>query len=577
MMKNGVLAIFFLVSSFVMTQSDLYTNIPDTLRAGHHLGGDFDSVDVHFTRHCSTLPGGGIGLQENILPIDFFYANTGGIRFRNFSEWKRMTFSSLPHLGFGYVFGAQGTQYVSTNYQQAFGAKTLLNIHYDAFRNTGFLRNTITNQHDIQLQLQRISNFHSFKFKGNYLRSNYGQSGGIVSDSLIDQFGLLFSPVHKNSAESRYRGTRLVLENYFDVLVNDSLKKLGVYTENQLRILNHRYDENDDLQLAYSVINYDSLQSRDQDQLSELMTNAGAFFESKNIFVKAGIHSNYWRFNNLGNNQSQTEINIDGQLRIKIKRIQLMHHSNFNISGADQEWFTKSHFSTQFSKFSLRANASISSLLPEQFQRSYYGNHVFSTLSSLEKQVKSALDATLNYSIKNSEVGVDVQNITLKNNYFFVANSWRNDSISDLNHFRIGVHGKTGYKILKVSLNANYYIGSYVPDFLIQSRVLIQGRIFRTKKLLAQIGVEGSVHSGYDVLGYLPMLDAYQFTQEGTVISPQAMNLHAFGGFEISQFRFFFRVENIGYFWNDVRNLQMIDYPIPAMNIRLGITWDFFN
>jgi len=254
----------------------------------------------------------------------------------------------------------------------------------------------------------------------------------------------------------------------------------------------------------------------------------------------------------------------------------LKNHSNFNFIGADQEWFSNSSAKLIIDRFNIHGFANFSNLLPEQFQRSYYGNHVQTSIVNLSKQFRSSINATAEYAFgSRSKVGVYVNNVNLVNNYFFINNAWRKDVLGNLSYVQFGTSLETGYKILHATIRANYSVGNYVPAYLVQSRVLLQGKVFKGRKLLAQIGVEGSIHSGYDVLGYLPMLDAYQFGS--AQVSPQAINLHAFGAFEVSQFRFFLRVENIGYVWNESRNLQVINYPIPAMNIRIGITWDFFN
>jgi hypothetical protein len=55
------------------------------------------------------------------------------------------------------------------------------------------------------------------------------------------------------------------------------------------------------------------------------------------------------------------------------------------------------------------------------------------------------------------------------------------------------------------------------------------------------------------------------------------LDLAVFGGFELNAFKFFVRAENLGYFWNN-RMLKVVSgYPIPPLQIRLGITWDFWN
>jgi len=578
MIKIASLVCCLLVFGKFHAQVDLYTNLVDTLKISNRLGDELDSIDLAFTIQSATFPGGGRGNIANTLPIDFFNQNYGGVEFRNFSSWHKMKFSSLPHLGFGYVFGSQGTQFVSANYQQAFGAKNLLNINYDAMKNNGFLRNSVTNQHDVQLQFQRISKIHSMKFKGNYLRKDIGQSGGLVSDSLIDDFGLVFLPVLKSDAQSRYRGARLQLENYLDLLTKDSLKATGIYVTNEMRIMNHRYVETGDLIQSYGQINYDSSSTADQDQLSELLNGAGIYLKTNRMFFRAGLLSNFWRYSNLGYLNEVTEIGVDGQIGINIKGVDLKNHTNFNIAGANQEWFSNSSLILPLGKFKVSGRANFSSLLPEQFQRSYFGNHVQSSISKLEKQFRSDILARAAYTFNQStNVELNIQSVNLVNNYFFVNNSWRNDSIGNLNYISVGAKLETGYKILKVSFRGNFAAGKYVPKYLLQTRICLQGRLFKTRRLLAQIGVEGSVHDKYETLGYLPMLDAMQFGPSGAFTTPQMANLHVFGGFEIAQFRFFFRVENIGYVWNESRNELLVGYPIPAMNIRIGITWDFFN
>lgn len=578
-MKNFVLFMFICWVGVSWSQADLLTTDLDTIKLGYHVGGEIDSVDVQFTKHSSTMVGGGKGLIENTLPVDFFYLNSGAVFYRKEQDWKKMRFSALPHVGFGYVFGTQGTQYVTTNYQQAFGSKMLLNIDYDAIRNNGYLRNSVSNQHLIQLQLYRKANFYSFKLKSQYTRRDLGQSGGMTSDALIEDFGLAFVPVAKSDAQSNYRGAKIELEHYVDFLAKDSIRDFGLYIENKVRILNHRYSEsNDTLQSLYVLTNYDTLSTQDQDQLSEVLNQAGLFFSTRKLTAKAGFESNYWRYSNLGNFHDTMEINFDGQLKINLKRLVIQNHSNLNLIGAQREWFSYSSLKMNVSKFDFIGKAEISSLLPEQFQRYYFSNNIDANLTAPQLQYKSnfSLSGMYSFNTRNS-ISLNANLINVKNNYFFDSTTWRNDLQSNLDYLQVGLGIQTGYKVLYFNLKGVYQTGKYVPTALIQSRLSVKGRLFKGKKLLGQLGVEGSYHTAYDVLSYLPLLDAYQFTSQGAIVSPAAFNLHAFGAFEITQFRFFLRVENIGYIWNDQTSLQIQGYPIPAMNIRIGITWDFFN
>jgi hypothetical protein len=55
------------------------------------------------------------------------------------------------------------------------------------------------------------------------------------------------------------------------------------------------------------------------------------------------------------------------------------------------------------------------------------------------------------------------------------------------------------------------------------------------------------------------------------------VNVGAFFGITINEFRMYARMSNIGYFWNNRLNQQLVGYPIQKNLIQLGITWDFFN
>jgi hypothetical protein len=46
---------------------------------------------------------------------------------------------------------------------------------------------------------------------------------------------------------------------------------------------------------------------------------------------------------------------------------------------------------------------------------------------------------------------------------------------------------------------------------------------------------------------------------------------------EVKTFRFFVNVANLGTYWNAAQISTVQGYPFPTMQIRLGLTWDFWN
>ena len=50
----------------------------------------------------------------------------------------------------------------------------------------------------------------------------------------------------------------------------------------------------------------------------------------------------------------------------------------------------------------------------------------------------------------------------------------------------------------------------------------------------------------------------------------------ALNEFEAS-FKFFVRAENLNFLWTDKETQVISGFPIPSVQIRMGLTWDFWN
>jgi hypothetical protein len=108
------------------------------------------------------------------------------------------------------------------------------------------------------------------------------------------------------------------------------------------------------------------------------------------------------------------------------------------------------------------------------------------------------------------------------------------------------------------------------------ARLMLKGGLFKAKRLKAYVGVDAQWVSAADRLSFLPYVNSLDlFSSSGTM--PGFTDLHAFMGFQIDVFRFFVRMEHIGYYWNDAQIQAVKGYPFAAPNLRFGVTWDFFN
>lgn len=551
----------------------------DSIRISDRIGGDLDSIDLITKVHSSALPGGGINLNENMLSSNFLLNNHGGQQFFNYIPWRKMRFSGLPHIGFAYSFGGKGTQFVQAEYQQQFKHSVLLNIDFKKYRSNGFLRSSDFSHNDVQIQLDKKGKIYSLELKGSYESSDVSQSGGLLFDSLSNEFDLIFIPVKKENAKLNTQRSRVYNANYFD-FIKDSIKSIGLYTQHELHIKKLKYFEVDTLAGIYPMINYSVDTTYDQHQWSQVSNGAGIFSLSKNHFFKAGLNSKYWNFQNLGRFRDTVEINLFSELNIKIQKTALSNHFDFNLLGAKNEFSNHLEIGQKLNRLNVKGVFHIENKLPDYYQRYAYGNNYNTNLVDFDKQQRISIGGQAETHLGPIDVSVKYAMNSVRNNYFFIENAWRNDTLNSVTFNQLSF--RLGYKLKALSIQPSYTFTltekslQLIPTHMLQARVMVKGGLFKAKKLIAYSGIDFSLMSSFQRMGYYSMVGVYDFKSVST-LQDGFSNLHAFAGFQIDEFKFFVRFENIGYFWNDHNTTLITGYPIPSTNLRVGLTWDFFN
>jgi hypothetical protein len=187
----------------------------------------------------------------------------------------------------------------------------------------------------------------------------------------------------------------------------------------------------------------------------------------------------------------------------------------------------------------------------------------------LYSSIRSKLDLTANASFVN-----------LKNNYWFINSLWRNDTLTNLAAVQFNL--RAAYRIKNWYLQPSYSYAfnsstvNFIPNHQINLRTFMKGGLFKAKKLQAYIGVDASYASQFSAIQFNSLSGTYEFWNSQDINKGYA-NLHFFTGFQIDEFKFYVRFENIGYFWNQHSMPVLRNYPIPGTQFRLGLTWDFFN
>ena len=578
-MRSWILFLLVFSSSWSEAQTFNALTPIDTLRYSTRSGGPIDSIDVFNALISSTNPGGSLSANNTFSP-SWLFKNHGAQVHQRFNEWKPLVFSGLPHIGFNYSFGSQGVQNVLMNYQQSFSKKLVVNLEYKKNKANGFLRNGEFNLNDLQVQLAKKGTTYSFLTQAAYLTAVYDVNNGLLVDSLADDFDLRLLPVKKENAFHSNQRTKIEHTNFFD-FAKDSLKDAGVYTHHELAIRNLRYaEESDTLMLIYNQLNYDSTRTMDQNQLSSISNGAGLFFANHKSELSVGGELRYWKYDNLQLANDTTEVNLQARYTYKSKRIQFFTQHTQNILGAKQEFKNDITALLKLNRSSIGIDLKVERLLPDVHQRFAYANNYSSILENPSLQTR--IFGSLNYSKSFSKLDIltSLSFVNLKDNYWFTDSLWRNDTLTSLTAIQFSLRG--AYRIKNWHLQPSYAYAfnssdvNFIPNHQINLRTFLKGGLFKAKKLQAYIGLDASYLSTFSAIQFNSLTGSYEFWKAQGVNNGY-MNLHFFTGFQIDEFKFYVRFENIGYFWNEHSTPVLTNYPIPGTQFRIGLTWDFFN
>jgi len=550
----------------------------DTIRYSERITGALDSIDIKTAYLPSTFEGGVNEDSYRTFSVNNYVNQLLNPTFQPEIYWNPMHFSALPHLGFSYSIGQQGSQFLRANYTHAISEKLVLDIEYERNSGQGAIRNAGFSNDNVKLQVQRKGVRYAFQLKGAFQSFNNNHPGGLYSDALIEDFGLEFSAVNKSNATSRNRAAEVCIKNYFDVL-RDSSTMLGLVTNHVYSIRNRIYNESDTLYGIYPSIFIDSFDTRDQYNLAKISNGAGAYFSSRKFYIDALLQHTYWDYQNLGLHTDTNEVDLSSSAFLHLKFLKLENDLLFNFLGRFNEFKEKASLKYLYSGIEFNAFLRVESLSPSVFQRKYFSNSTSYTTSGIKNQGVFQVGANASYGFLNDKIKLCVfaDFASVSNPYLFNDTTWVN-STGNYNFSSFGL--RSAFKFGVFNFNPSFIYSpnaiNYIPELQAYGRIFVKGKLFKAKKLEALVGVDVSFVSKYESRAYLPTMDTYNWSATSTN-SGNVFNLHAFLSLGISEFRFFVRYENIGYFWSDKTTQTIANYPISPSRVRIGITWDFFN
>ncbi|MDF3026218.1 MAG: hypothetical protein K0S23_525 [Fluviicola sp.] len=565
-------ALFLLVTLFCQlisqAQSPFGNYFQDTLKPGHRISGKLDSVDASMANYQHTLPG-----DFNPFLFHFSFSDL------NTSWYKPLgrRFSSIPHIAFEYSMGSRADQLGKITYTHALDSNTFIQFDYVRRSNNGNLRNSGFERNSVQLGLMHRSRFYGTILDVSFYGNNNQFSDGLLGDSIREGFALLFQQVQKENSSNKTKEFHVDWKNYIS-FTKDSLQKIGLILQPKLDIKNQRYSEQDTLEKIYGFYNYDSLNTNDYWELSSLRLNGGVFYKNQGFNIEAGLGTRYWDYDNMLIHQDTTEAYGFAAIDLIIKGYSLNAFANYTFVGASGETQILAEAKKSFRTNLFSLNAGLSRQYPENYQRAYYGNTLLYNWNS--KVLSTRTTAKFNWSNKNRFVPFFIQAFMENNSKMpvFIQNRWRQDTLTSLNVMGIQAGFEYSFKKLLIQGRASYResTGDLLPNWLISGRIAYNGGIFKAKKLKTVTGIEVGYISHYQLIDFVPQINAYTLLSTGQQFRDM-MKLHFFSQFDLGYFRWFVRVENIEQTFLEPTNFEGVGYPVPSLQFRFGVSWDFFN
>ena len=582
MMHLRISILFFIINYFCYSQIQIAAPT-DTLKSSFSTLGNIDTMEMNSIYLASSFPIKSFSNRFGFPSIDLLDMNSS-IYYPLKKERGLITFSALPHVGFSYLFGTQGTQLLGLKYQQAFIKGFLLNAQIGTDKTDGFFRNTGFSKSSYAFQLARNSKRHSFLLEARSAKELREWNGGVVSDSQALIFSPELLPVNKNDASSLLKNSKVCLTNSFS-LFTDSLHVFGLEIKQFYENIKRTYLENYSIVNNYDSIYFDSTQTSDAYTLKTFENQLGIFYKTPSLEFSTHAVIRNWSYANFDIKSDTTEFDINEQFQFKNKFFQLSNSSSLNLYGAKNTFRSFSEVNSIFSGYKIAVNHTFIRSLPLVFQRYYSSNNVFYKLENFELQTHQKLKFAISKALGKKFFSFDYSLISFKQNYFFntSVSKWQRDlaissaiiqqaKISSELHFSI-FHIYPSYTFTRMDKSINF-----LPQHTFETRFLIKGGIFKAKKLKGMLGFDFIALSSYKSLMFNPQMGIYDFTVlSQTNMNSGMLNAGVFSGFEVDKFRFFLRWDNLAYLWANRMQTFIIGSPLPSTQIKIGITWDFWN
>jgi hypothetical protein len=550
----------------------------DTLKPNFDFYASVGSLDSLLQNSRSTFAN--IGFQEGV----FYSGERLFLPFGSFIQPSQdrahnSLHTALPFLGFNYAFGTQGSQHMALMYGQSFKHGWLVNAHFLSNGSKGFVRNSAWRNRFVQVDLMRRGARWRSLVRAEH-QFDYRQfSGGVLNDSLLDFLSLDLVAVRKDSCVSSVVMNQLSWKNEVN-FIQDSLRFIGLVHKSVLRNFTRDFVERDTLSGLYPFVYFDSLRTNDQTELTALNSALGIGMVYGKWRFEVLPQADYWRYRMHGVQRDTLELGLNAHLSYRSVYTAASFAFQTNLLGA----FNASEFRGTLDHrirqgFNLRAMVYYGLQEPEVLQRFYFGNTLQQSLGSINLQRIGMFRLTTSLELLGMKADFGFHGLFASKVYHYNGNFWSNTELaSEQQLLQLDMKVARSWKRLTLRPEASYMMQKIkvLPSLGTGVSLEYQGNVTNSKSLFFFSKLRYVFYQGYLPVSLVPQLSVIDLTNNsGTLFNYHSLN--ALIGFKVNTFQCYLAGDNLGSFF--MRNSQplMQGLPVPEWQLKLGITWVFWN
>ena len=558
------------------------------------LAGDWSQVDKLRMQEISHINLGNFGSSSRPL----VFSNSGYTGFnRGFDQYKIYNYTAdsikfydvnrpLADLYFSPFLGTQQDFVVAADMGQRFANGISMSMNFYRVAQQGFYVNQKTKTTNIAFGLRKVSmqgRLNTFFVSINNF-NNEAFNGGVTTDTLFQKPNFNFRtriPVERTNANLRNDEKNFILQNTYrlgDTIVEPS----DIVVQHRLTYHQSTYRFFDTisngLENFYGPYFIESRGMRLYNGLTQVSNDFSVYNSTKSgISGRLGIVHDFIRLNNEFNTSVRNDITAYAQGKVPIKKVlELDVYGRLGLGSNAGKFLASASLSLKLGKFAiLTPEAKIYNTEPTLAARqvavngSLVVNNDFSAITGL------TLSGSLQipYTRTNLFIEQDISN----NAIYWDTAGLATQINGALSKTRLSVRQNFAFFNFHLDNQFTYQLYSsdkiQLPPWFSKHSLYYQNKLFK-KVLEVQLGIEREMIPSYKGLDFLPLLATFHNTEE---IIPAYNMTNAFVNVKVSQFRFFFRLENAEDFLKDSVYFQTAGYPWNDGRMRLGIRWQFLD